>query len=331
MALASPGTKKMAGTVTDVSGGAAPPTADAGSNITTNDTTLVTLNGSGSTAGATMAWSLVDPAGADQTSRLSSTTVISPTFTPLPIPGLWVATLQVTVSGVTSQDNCQIRVGDVNGWIRLNPDAASSTSTSGNYATVTWADDGADWTTMTLAAKTGSTLNPTDCEIKWFSQTQVTNLGHVNVIQWKVVNDESHSQPVLADYCFAGIVVADSASPTGTGIYQILTTVNQAEVTKRSVRGTTQSIAWGGSGTGYDALFSDLSFRPYYGDTRRIIYYRTTVSGATHTSTTDTNTALALTLTDTDPLFLGLLTGRSGTTVGDKTFKFQVWYKVGQR
>ena len=159
----------------------------------------------------------------------------------------------------------------------------------------------------------------------------ITNLGHLLQVQFKIVNDESYSQPTLTDYCFGGWIMANSASPTGTGVYQILTTVNQSQTTKRSVRGHTQSIAWGGSGTGYDALFSSLSFRPYYGDSRRIIYYRTTISGSSHISTTETNTALALTIGWSEPLFLGLVTGRSGSTSGDKSFKFQVWYKVGKR
>ena len=127
MGLTFPGFKKLSGTVR--SGAPAPPTADAGSDQAQNDTRQVTLNGSGSTAGVTYAWTLQGPGQADQTSLLSSTTVASPTFTPKDIPGNWVARLTVTKGGVSAFDAVSVRIGDADGWIRLNPNAATSTQT----------------------------------------------------------------------------------------------------------------------------------------------------------------------------------------------------------
>lgn len=314
-------------------GGVSAPTADAGSNITTNDTTLVTLNGSGSTAGATMSWSLVDPAGVDQTSRLSSTTVISPTFTPLDIPGVWVATLQVTVGAQTSQDNCTIRVGDANGWIRLNPDAATSTASGGHHSTVTWSDDGSDWTTVTLSAKTGgSVLRPEDFELKWF-EPNVAQIASIFSIDFKITADETlATQPALTDFCFAGIVYSNTTTiPSSVGFYVLHTVTNQSENTRNTCRGNLSNIAWANSSSGYDSTQGAVSFKPYVGAHQRCTYNKTTVHGSSHPATSATSITFSPSVTWSDPLKFALAAGRSGSTSGDKTFRFQVWYRIQQR
>ena len=223
MALTAPGVKKMAGTVTDVSGAATPPpTADAGSDQTQNSIKQVTLDGSGSTAGVTYAWTLQDPDQTDRTSLLSSATVASPTFTPKDIPGNWVASLTVTKGGVSAKDNVSVRIGSVNGWIRLNSNAATSTYSGGHHSTVTWSDDNANWTTLTLSAKSGAVLKPEDFELKWF-EPDVPNIATIFGIDFKIVADESYSQPLLTDWCFTGIVVSDTTTlASSVGLYVCL-------------------------------------------------------------------------------------------------------------
>ena len=202
--------------------GASAPTASAGADQTSNDaTTVITLDGSGSTVGATMSWTLTDPTGLDQTARLSSSTAVSPTFTPLDFPGVWVATVAVTNLGQTSHDSCNIRIGDANGWIRMNVNGASSTYTGGNFSTVTWSDDGSDWTTLTLSAKAAPVNNPDDCEIKWF-QPSIANIAQLFSIEWKIIGDDSYSLPTMTNWGFAGIIVSNTTTlASSVGMYHV--------------------------------------------------------------------------------------------------------------
>ena len=330
MGLTSPGFKKLSGTVQ--SGAPAPPTADAGSDQAQNDTRQVTLNGSGSTAGVTYAWTLQDPDQTDRTSLLSSATAASPTFTPKDIAGNWSASLTVTKDSVSAKDNVSVRIGSTGGWIRLNPTAAASTYSGGHHSTVTWSDDNANWTTLTLSDRVGgSVLKPEDFELKWF-EPDVANIATIFGIDFKIITDESYSQPLLTDWCFAGVVVSNTTTiASSVGCYVVYTTTNQSQNSKNTCRGNQSNIAWGMSGAGYDSTQGKISYKPYYGAFQRCTYNKTTVSGSSHTSTADTSIAFSPSVTWSDPLKFALAGGRSGTTSGNKTFKFQVWYRLQKR
>ena len=101
--------------------GGADTIADAGAQQSQTTYALVTLDGSGSTAG-TYAWTLEDPLGVDRTALLSSSTAEKPTFTP-DLTGTWLAT--ITVDGGGNSDTTSVIIGDPAFGLVFNPITAA--------------------------------------------------------------------------------------------------------------------------------------------------------------------------------------------------------------
>tara|TARA_R110000824_G_scaffold30638_2_gene100552 strand:- start:192 stop:1118 length:927 start_codon:yes stop_codon:yes gene_type:complete len=94
--------------------------ASAGADQAQAGLVLVTLDGSGSTAG-TYAWTLLDPLGVSRTALFNNAAVQSPTFTP-DLGGIWLATLTVDSADT---DTVGITVGDSVFGITFNPITAT--------------------------------------------------------------------------------------------------------------------------------------------------------------------------------------------------------------
>lgn len=116
------------------SSGDAAPVASAGANQQQAGLGLVTLDGSGSSAGVSYSWSMVKittAGSADATGLLSATNVAGPTFTPAAAGDTYVATLTVTRGGLTDTDVVVIYVdpaaaGDA--WVNIDLTAPDWTS-----------------------------------------------------------------------------------------------------------------------------------------------------------------------------------------------------------
>ncbi len=311
-------------------GGATPPTADAGPDQQQVGLDQVALSGSGSTAGAAMLWTLRDPANQNQDALLSSTTVISPTWTPTygGMAGNWVATLAVTKDGITSYDSVNIRIGDAAGWITLTPDAASSTYTSGQYSTVTWGTSG-DWTTLVLGPKTGGVTKCTSGEIKWI--TLDVNWEDLLGVELLVEADDTYTQPVNLDKFYAGAMIGTTTIPGAAyvGSQSLFWLSNRTESTSLSIRTNDQTFAFGMSSTGYNGMSVVYSKQAYTDAQIRRVYQKIDTPGSTNNSPADSSITIAP--VGSNPVQVGLICARGGTTLGDITMKFAVKIRVLRR
>jgi len=311
-------------------GGATPPTADSGADQQQVGLGTVTLNGSGSTAGATMAWALRDPAQQNQDALLSSTSVISPTFDPTytGLAGDWTATLAVTKDGLTSYDSTNIRIGDTSGWITLLPADSDSTYASGNYSTVTWGASG-DWATLTLGPKSGTINSCDDCEIQWYALD--VDWEDITGLEVVIEADESYTQPVELDKFYAGAMFGTTTVPGATyvGVHTVFWLANKAEDTALSMRTNNQSFSFGMKTSGFNGASAHYS-KQLYDDTliRRVYQKLDTVTPANNTPA---DSACAIAPVGSNPVQVGMICGRAGTTLGDITMKFAVRIRVQKR
>ena len=336
MALSSPGFKKMAGTVTDVSGGgggSSAPTADAGSDQTVDSRPTVTLDGSGSTSGATYAWTLASPTGENITSLLSSATAQSPTFVPQSVPGLYAAKLAVTKDGVTSYDSSNVQVGIHDGtWARLVPAQAASTYTSGNYASFSITDDGT-WTTVAIGRRSASIVNLTDTEIKWFD-TSFSNSKDIQSIEFRILFRPDFEQPDTARQAFVGLAIGASTDPTNANIIHTSFRADAgtpADATRISCRGGgTTSFGWGNSAAGYDTAYGLVRMR--MGRGRSIQFIVGKYDSASGNGSNSGTTVYSMNkLWDTSAFKLGMYAGRVVDHDSVETMKFKVSYRINMR
>ena len=336
MALTSPGFKKMEGTVVDVSGGgAAPPTADAGPDQAQDHLAVVTLDGSGSTAGVTYAWTLLDPLQTDKTSILSSATAESPTFQPTDWPiGSWTATLIVTKDGVSAQDNCTIRIGDANGWLRFSPGSATSTTTSAAYATQTWTDDGT-WTSVLLSDKVGTANKASNAlATKWRLCDIGNSMGSLSSIEVRIQISPT-STHTLAEALIVGFAFGTTTTfgASWDGFTFLFRDVEKTVNTSVSCRKEDSTFSWQDSSSGYDCVIGGANARPYAGHIRRMTWTKVlTVSPWTNnTDTTSSFPPLVDGSVYDSPLYIGMCAGRLGTTVGDLTIVAKCQYRINKR
>jgi len=124
-APATPGTYRFACTVTDAAGTTAISSVQiyVGMNLSldvmatkqslpSTKTTALSASAQGGIPGYTYAWSVLDPAGADASAALSSTSVADPTFTAPATPGTYRLTCTVTdLAGETVSRSIHVQVG----------------------------------------------------------------------------------------------------------------------------------------------------------------------------------------------------------------------------
>lgn len=311
-------------------GGASPPTADSGVDQQQVGLGTVSLSGSGSTAGASMLWTLRDPAQQNKDSLLSSTTIISPTFDPTytGLAGDWTATLAATKDGLTSYDSTNIRIGDSSGWITLLPGDSDSTYTSGNYPTVTWGTSG-DWATITLGPKVGSTYTCDDGEIQWFALD--VNWEDITGLEVVIEADETYTQPVEADKLYAGVMFGSTTIPGAAyvGVHTLFWVGNKAEDTALSMRTNNQSFSFGMKTSGYNGAAAHYSKQLYDDTLIRRVYQK--LDTVTPGNNTPADSACTIAPVGSNPVQVGMICARGGTTVGDITMKFAVRIRVQKR
>jgi len=333
MARSSPGFKKLNGTITDTEGSAGGPTADAGADQTTQSRATITLDGSGSEAGASYAWTLASPTGENITSLLSSATAQSPTFVPQSIPGLYSAKIAVTKSGATSYDSTNVQVGIHDGtWMRLVPAQAASTYTSGNYASFSITDDDT-WTTVAIGARSGPVINLTDTEIKWFD-TSFSNSKDIQSIEFRILFRPDFEQPDTARQVFVGLAIGASTDPTDANIIHTSFRADAgtpADATRISCRGGgTTYFAWGNSASGYDTAYGLVRMRMGRGRSIQFIVGKYD-SASGNGSNSGTTVYTMNKLWDTSAFKLGMYAGRAVDHDSVQTMKFKVSYRVNTR
>jgi len=311
-----------------VSSAPAIPVADAGADQACDGRPTITLDGSGSEAGATFAWLLTNPSGDNVTSLLSSSTARSPTFKPQDIPGLYSAKVAVTKGGLTSHDSCNVTVGIYGGqFIRLVQSEADSTYDSGNYTSTAWGDtDG--WTTMVLGAKSGSILNPTDSQVKWFTSS-VTDWDKIQTVEFRITFKHDFVQPVSGRQCYAGIILSPTNNPADGGLVHVAFRTDDStpmDASRISQRAGTQSWSWGSTATGADTMYGALTVRLGVG---RIVQVQTGkwLSSTDGSFNSEIWSSVGLNL-DGFPLHIGMFVGRAAVNVDDQTMKFKVYYRV---
>ena len=311
------------------------PTADAGSNQQVDGRPTVTLDGSGSTAGSTFAWTLFDPSGADVTSLLSSATAESPTFKPKDVPpGNYTATIAVTKGGVTSKDSANVQVGiDGGKWLRLVPAEADSTYDSGNYSgSETWTDDGT-YTSVAIGSRTAAINDLTDCQILWFNSS-ITNCTLIQNIEFKILLDPTFAQPDSTLTSFIGICFGDTTTVTDSEtMYAVFRTDDQtpADATRCSVKaGGTVNMAWQNTQAGYDTMYGLSRGRMGRGQIIKTSFSKySTASGlGANTGEIDQSTNC---LWGTDALRVGLVVGRQAVDASTVTIKAAISYRVTLR
>ena len=317
-------------------GGAAAPTADAGSAQTQAGLTQVTLDGSDSTLGGTYAWILTDPSQTNKTSILSDATVLSPTFHPISSSasaGNWTARLAVTKGGKTSVDTVNIRVGDVDGWVTLFPDDAQQSSGSQTaYGTASWGRTG-DWTTMTIGDKGAGVMQyPKQCESLWY--TLGVDWQDMTSMEFMIEADDSYTQPTHANKVYVGAFMTTGSStsqtiiPGETMTQGMFWLSNRSETTKFSQRGDDQAFAFGSSGTGYNGM-RFMYIKEYYADALDYTLYQKldTVDPDNAGMTTSARTTDP---TGTDKIKIAMAIARSQDGTG-VTAKFALKYRLKTR
>ena len=322
-------------------GAADPPTADGGGDQTQAGLTQVTIPGTGSTAGATMAWTLFDPSQTNKTSILSDASLISPTFQPISSSasaGNWVANLAVTKGGLTSYDSVNIRVGDVDGWITLFPDDAQITSASQSaYGTASWGRTG-DWTTMTIGDKAVTSIYPKYCESKWY--TPGVDFQDLSNIEFMIEADDSYTQPTAANLVYVGMWLTTGSSTTSlpaaipgwTGQTFMFKLSNRTETTSISLRSDDQNFSFGHNNTGENAVHLLVNKQYYGNDLYQVLYQKIdTVTPADDGNDTDGATySTTKTFTGTDKVQLVMAIARNQTGTG-VTAKFKAKYRLKTR
>ena len=188
-----------------------------------------TAGGGSDSATLTYEWTLIDSEGNDRTYWLTGSNLLSTSFDTVlfPFAGNWTATLVVSSSDpddTNQSSSATVAIGS-GSWLRFNPNYGveyhytGSTTNTGPYTTLVWADSGS-FTAITCSAGNSDADSESEMSTQWIDTTlplcgsgSLYPSGTIKSVDVKLFYDTT-STITSSDNFYAGFIIANPNNVT---------------------------------------------------------------------------------------------------------------------